>query len=259
MTSVMFMKPTTRKRAQYWQLFLFLLILSVALIIGDGKHWWDRIREFVELNIITRQVNHTESDREHLANLESKIISLENEKKLLTDENKEFRKQLEAPLPATLTFIPGYVIATEITKNNAVLRVAAGARDGVKKGMPVYSEAILIGIVASTTPRISTIELLSSPNIKVAVKTSSGASGLIVGTEEKNRPVATTIDRVLQTETMQAGDEVVTSGEDELPANTLVGEISTILSEAREPFQKAQVTLYVNPENLKRVFIASEY
>ena len=252
------MKSSTHSRTQYWQLFIFLLILSITLIIGDNKHWWDNVREFIELHIVSRQVNHTENEKERMANLESKIISLENEKKLLSDENVDFRKQLEAPLPATLKFIPGYVISTEITKDNAVIRVAAGARDGVAKGMPVYSEAILIGIVASTTPRISTIELLSSPNITVAVKTSSGANGLIVGTEEKNRPVATTIDRVLQTETLQAGDEVTTSGEDELPPNTLVGEVSIILSEAREPFQKAQVSLYVNPENLKRVFIAAE-
>lgn len=248
-----------RKPTQYWQLFLFFTILSVTLVVGDSRHWWDTVRDFVELHILTQQVSHSETDKEHNANLESKIVSLEHEKTILTEENKDLRKQLEAPLPATLSFIPAYVISIDITQTNAVLRVAAGEREGIRKGMPVYSEAILIGIVESTTPRISTIELLSSPSIKVAVKTSSGANGLIIGTEEKNRPLSTIIDRVLQTETLKSGDAVVTSGEDELPANTPVGEVSMLLSEAREPFQKAQVSLYVNPQNLKRVFIASEY
>ena len=253
------MKPNARSRTQYWQLFIFFILLSISLVFGDTKKWWDGAREFFELHVMNRQVSHNESEKERLANLESKVISLEHEKKTLIEENIDFRKQLEAPLPATLKFIPGYVISTEITKTNAVLRVAVGAREGVARGMPVYSEAVLIGIVESVTPRVSTIELVSSPNIKIAVKTSNGATGLIVGTEEKNRPIATTIDRVLQTETLQAGDTIATSGEDELPANTPIGEVTMILSEAREPFQKAQVSLYVNPENLKRVFIAAEY
>lgn len=245
----------SRQRNQYWQLFVFLVVVSLTLILGDQRGWWNSFRGLIETRIVARRVNHTETDKQKISQLESKITSLENTTKNLEDENTALRKQLEAPLPPKLHFIPGYVISLEVTADDAFLKAAAGGTDGVKKGMGVLSETMLVGFVTDVTPRISTIQLLSSSKSRVSVATSNGAKGLVVGTDEKDRPDMAIIDRVLQTEPLTVGDKIITSGEDDIPPNLLIGEVSEILSESRDPFQRAKITLYAKPRDLKRIFI----
>ncbi len=245
----------SRQRNNYLQLFIFLLVASLTLVIGDNQGWWSSVREVVETKIVARRVDHSESQPEKMAQLESKVISLEHTNTMLAQENEALRKQLASPLPPKLQFIPGYVISLAITGDKAILKVAGGELDGIQKNMPVVSEAILIGFVEQVSPRMSDIRLLSSNQSKVAVTTSRGAQGLIVGIEEKSRPDNAIIDRVLQTEALEVGDAVVTSGEDGLPPNLIIGTVTEILSESRDPFQQARVSLSVKPELLKRVFI----
>ena len=244
-----------RNRTNLWLLFIFLALVSGGLLLGDSRGLWNKARGFIEVKILRLRVGHTETDLEKIATLESKIFALERGQELLEDENKSLRKQLGSPLPASFTFIPGYVITVEATKEDRILKVAAGSEDGVKSGMPVITESIMIGIVTNTTPHMSTVNLLSSPKSKVAVKTTSGARGIVTGENNTDQIDTAIIDRVLQSELLTEKDTLFTSGEDGLPPNFIIGTLGPTISESRDPFQKAKALLSVKPTMLVRIFI----
>lgn len=235
-----------RKRGANWQLFILLVIASGTLIVGDYRSWWDGVRIKLENGVVNWRVDHTETSTEKTAGLEAKVSSLTEKNRSLEEENELLRKQLQAPLSAKFSFIPGYVISVTQTDEDTQMKVAAGSSEGVMQGMPVLSEAILIGIVRDVTPRISTVQLIVSPKSTVAVKTSGAANGIVSGGF---------VDRVLQSETLVPGHTVVTSGEDGLPPELLIGEIAEIVSETRDPFQKARIVHTIDPKLVKRVFI----
>ncbi|MBI4129918.1 rod shape-determining protein MreC [Candidatus Roizmanbacteria bacterium] len=245
-----------RQRIQLTQLFLLWSAISLVLLLGDTYHIVDGVRSFVEEKIVALRMIAEKPEGEGL--LAAKVLSLEQERNNLQEENQQLRKQLQAPLPASFAFIPARVIAIEEKSNDKVMRIAAGSKQGVATGMPVVRENILIGSVIAVTPYIGTVRLLGSPQSKVAVSTKIGAQGLVVGSDNVNASSTAMIDRVLHTTLLTPGDLIVTSGEDQLPADLLVGKVEHVIKEAREPFQKAEISLLVKPEELSRIFIIKE-
>jgi rod shape-determining protein MreC len=239
------------------QLVLLLIISSVLLWSADKRSWLDMPRGFLEEKILRIRVDHRESDGNKLSRLESKVIALEQDLALLQDENNALRRQLEAPLMPSLSFIPTYVISIDESDTDVVMSIAAGSSVNITTDMPVVSEAILIGRIMHSTPRMSQVRLLSSPESKIAVKTARGSQGLIVGSATSGIS-GVLLDRVLQNEALEEGDMLFTSGEDGLPVNLLVGKVTHIISEAREPYKRAEVSLVVDPRELTRVFVVGE-
>ena len=239
------------------QIALLLLLVTGILWWGDGKSWFDRPRAFIEENMLRVRVNHTETIEEERARLSAKVVGLEQEIATLTDENNVFRRQLQAPLSPEMSFIPGYVISLEKTSDDTIMRIAAGSDHGVSEGMPVVSESVIIGKVISVTPRIAHVRVVASPGSKIAVKTDKKARGLLVGIQEGDVSRAV-LDRVLQNEPLAANDLLKTSGEDGLPVDLIVGTVDHIISESREPFQRADVVLSLDPREVRRVFVISK-
>ena len=244
-----------RQRIQIIPLFLFLSVVCGFLIFSDSHRITNPVRSTIERYLLKIRGNPALENNSSLDELRSKIISVEQERDLLSDENRDLRKQLQAPLPPTYNFIPSIVISKQIEESRAEMLVAAGSDEGIEADMPVVSEQILIGLVSETTPRLSHIKLLSDPEKKIAVKTDKGAQGLVMGSPELGDVTKVYLDRVLQSESLSVGDRVSTSGEDGLPPNLLIGEVSEIITQSRDPFQKAVVKMTIDPTVLKRVFV----
>ena len=244
-----------RQRIQIIPLFLFLLIVCGSLIIADSNRITQPIRSTAERYLLKIRGNPQPENNPSLEELQSKITSVEQERDILTDENRDLRKQLQAPLPPSYNFIPGIVISKQLEDTRAEMLIVAGSEEGITVDMPVVSEHILVGLVSETTPRLSHVKLLADPEKKIAVKTNKGAQGLAIGSNELGDVTKVYLDRVLQSESLSEGDRVSTSGEDGLPPDLLIGEVSEIITQSRDPFQKAVVTLTINPTLLKRVFV----
>ncbi|MBI4137205.1 rod shape-determining protein MreC [Candidatus Roizmanbacteria bacterium] len=244
-----------RQRIQIIPLFLFLSVVCGALIFSDSNRITYPTRSAIEGYILKIRGNPSVEQASSTDELQSKIISLEKERDILSEENRDLRKQLQAPLPPTYNFIPAIVISKQIEESRAEMLIATGSEEGVAADMPVVSEHILIGLVSDVTPRLSHVKLLSDPEKKIAVKTSRGAQGLVMGSAELGDAKKVFLDRVLQSESLSVGDSVATSGEDGLPPDLLIGEVSEIVTQSRDPLQKAVVTLTIDPRVLKRVFV----
>ncbi len=182
-----------------------------------------------------------------------KVAAKKNEEfnlqiKLLTEENKKLRIQLDAPLPPSYKYIPASVIS-----NSRYLEVAAGIREGVVKNMPVVDGLVLLGRITTVSEKRSSIMLLTDNEMQIAVKTSRGAKGILAGQAGKSL----LLDKVLQKEALFLDDQVVTSGEDGLPPNLIIGRVTYIITTDEAVYKQAKVETLIDALSEKTVFIIS--
>ena len=185
-----------------------------------------------------------------IAKDEREKAELQVELKVLQEENQALRKQLEAPLPASMTFLPAKTLG--LTR---YLTIDKGEKDGVKPGMLVVSENILVGKIARVTSATADILLPTDPDSKIPAKTlKTQARGLVIG----QFGTQAILDRVVQAETLAVDDLVVTIGEGGYGRDLLIGKINKINKIEVEPFQKATINPLVNYNQLDNVFVIME-
>jgi len=126
----------------------------------------------------------------------------------------------------------------------------------VKEGMMVISENILVGRVTAVDEFISRVQKLDDVRTKipVVVKRPGGvgvqARGLLV-----TQGGSLILDRVLQSEDIQKGDLVVTSGEEGWLGDLVIGQVEEVLPKSAEVYKKAKVTPLVDYQKLRIVFL----
>lgn len=254
--------------------FFAFLTLSLFLLVLDSLGWTRSARATVEKGSgpikqkLYRQVQSSKfkiqnlrSSREELTELKKKTEELEREVAQLRTantqleiDNKAMRRLLQAPLPADWKFLPAQTLG-----RTRYLLIDQGRRDGVKMGVVVVFENVLVGKVVEVSEKSAKIILPIDQDSKIAVKTlrewPEDSPGVVKGVviAEKGQLVLT---EVLQEQKFKVGDLVVTSGENEVfPANLLIGKIKSVEKEEREPYQTAEVEPLVNYDQLETVFL----
>jgi len=128
-----------------------------------------------------------------------------------------------------------------------------GSDDGLRKGMPVVTQQGLVGQIAAVTAGGSRVQLINDPGATVNVllqqsETEAVLTGDITG--ELN------LELIPQSATVQSGDLIMTSGYGgSFPANLLVGQVSTVRSNAYDLFQSASVQPAVDFSQLEIVLV----
>jgi cell shape-determining protein MreC len=134
-----------------------------------------------------------------------------------------------------------------IQGNNKGL-IALGQKDGASWGdVVITGEAVLWGRVTEVGKFSSTVLRPFDWNSQIAVRVVGKATkGVISGDGLNARLVG-----VLQTDNLEVGDLLVTSGADELyPEGVVVGEVSELLGEAAEVTKGAKVSLLAGQSNM---------
>lgn len=101
------------------------------------------------------------------------------------------------------------VVASSPSNYQRTLEIDRGADAGVAKGMPVVSEAGLVGRVATVSRRRATVLLVTDPSFNVGVRLGSGDVGVARGAGA-HRPL--TLGLVDTATKVTVGEVVVTSG-----------------------------------------------
>jgi len=131
--------------------------------------------------------------------------------------------------------------------------INSGSDDGIRRGMPIVTQQGLVGQVAAVTAGAARVQLITDPGSTVnVILQQSEVEGVIRGeiTGELN------LEMIPQSATIQAGDLIVTSGYGGgFPANILVGQVSTIRSNAFDLFQSASVQAAVDFSQLEIVLV----
>ncbi len=183
-------------------------------------------------------------------NQKEKMVQQNEELKLkvkqLQEENLKLRVQLESPFPASFKFVPARVVAV-----SRFMEIDSGISSGIKKGQYAVDGETLVGIVESVSAARSTIKLVTDPDFVISAITNRGTKGLVAGQGEQN--IALT--KVLQKDPLFLDDQVVTTGEEFVPANLLIGKISYITQEETATYKQARIFPLLNYGQERVVFV----
>ncbi len=136
----------------------------------------------------------------------------------------------------------------------AAIVIGAGAKDGLKPGMPVLEgDGVLIGKVNTVSGSQSEVETIFDPAWRSAVVIGSGRTkALLSGGTTPN------LDLIPKNAGVQTGDQVLSIATD-LPIDLLVGGISSLSANPSGLWAKATLTLPWEPGNLDKIYVVTNF
>lgn len=207
-----------------------------------------------QFNSFVSSIGELKRDNERLIK-ENQNLSAENA--MLRDMKKEniiLREQLDLAPREKFELRSALVTSQDSHGFGNWLTIDKGTREGIKKGMPVIvSDGILIGRIEEAYSGRSKVILITNPQSSVnAVVNDTNAKGIVKG----EFGLGSILDMVLQTDIIQEGNEVVTSGiGEDIPRGLLIGKIQEVRSSEDRLFQQAVITPLVKFSKLRVVFV----
>jgi rod shape-determining protein MreC len=135
--------------------------------------------------------------------------------------------------------------------------VDVGARDGVAKNMPVITERGLVGRVTAVGPNSAQVLMLIDPasSVNVLIQ-NSRATGVVRG----NIDGTLLMERIPQSETINPGDIVLTSGlGGNFPDKLVVGQVTEVIRRDQDMFQTARIRPTVDFNKLETMLIITSF
>ena len=235
--------PLFRQGVSIRARFLFFLMLSLAVILVDGRlralddfrsaltSFLTPFKEVVQLPglFIENSAGYFISKK----NLNEEIQRLTKENQLLqldAARMEEMRQENEnlRHLVSALAATTDHVVTTEVIGRPADpfsrrIQIAAGALDGVQVGMPVIGPFGVLGQVSRTVSHQSEVTLISDHKSRISViNNRTGQIFLLAGTGDSG---LLTVAFAQPSADLQPGDELVTSGLDHLYPKAVLTDI----------------------------------
>jgi len=182
--------------------------------------------------------------------LAAELANLQGVKK----ENDIFRQQLELIPREKFNLESSLVIGQDPQGLGSWIIIDKGRADGIEIGMPVIvSEGILIGKIDEVNSDSSKVNLLTDSASAVnATDLETDARGLVRGAFG----LGLFLDMVAQTDILNKGDTIVTSGlGGEFPKGLLIGNIQEVRDSPDKLFQQAIIAPRVKYQELEVVFV----
>ncbi|KKQ60875.1 MAG: rod shape-determining protein MreC, rod shape-determining protein MreC [Parcubacteria group bacterium GW2011_GWC1_38_22] len=179
------------------------------------------------------------------------------EKALLRDvdnENAILREQLDLLPRGSYELTGAFVVSQDPNGMGNWLEIDKGSSDGIEKGDSVIvSKGILIGRVQEVNVKTSKVVLLTNPASTVNVTSlKNGTKGVVKG----EYGLGIIFDMILQTDAINIGDEVITSGiGGGIPRGLYVGTVQEIHPSSDHLFQQAVVISPVQASKLRILFV----
>lgn len=253
--------PLFRQGVSIRARFLFFLMLSLAVILVDGRlralddfrsaltSFLTPFKEVVQLPglFIENSAGYFISKK----NLNEEIQRLTKENQLLqldTARMEEMRQENEnlRHLVSALAATTDHVVTTEVIGRPADpfsrrIQIAAGALDGVQVGMPVIGPFGVLGQVSRTVSHQSEVTLISDHKSRISViNNRTGQIFLLAGTGDSG---LLTVAFAQPSADLQPGDELVTSGLDHLyPKAVLTAIVKSSTYVPGEAYRRVEAT-----------------
>jgi len=132
-----------------------------------------------------------------------------------------------------------------------------GSDQGLRRGMPVVTQQGLVGRIAAVTSSAARVQLITDTTSTVNVRLDpSGAQAVLNGQITGD----VSLEMIPQDTTIEVGDLVLTSGlGGSYPPNLLVGQVSSVRSQAQDLFQRASVQTAVDFSQLEIVLVITNF
>ncbi|MDR3559050.1 MAG: rod shape-determining protein MreC [Candidatus Pacebacteria bacterium] len=190
---------------------------------------------------------------EENSSLQAKVASLEEQK----SENAVLRQQLKLAPSDKYNLAAAMVIGQDPAGSGSWLIIDKGATSGIQTGMSVIvSDGILVGKISEVYPTSAKITLVTDSGSSVnATDLKTGALGILRGAYG----LGLVMDMVEQSDTLNVGDSIVTSGLGGLfPKGFLAGRIQQIGTTPDKLFQQAVIVPAVRYSQLEVVFVVKK-
>lgn len=171
----------------------------------------------------------------------------------LKNENEILKRQLGFSEKQNFKLIPAQIINFSPQSFLNYFVIDKGSQDGLKEGMAVTRDGILVGKLAEVQNNTAKVVLITDPTSSTtAIVQNSRATGVIKGQIGGGLEM----EMIPQSKVIKQGDLVVTSalGKD-FPKAILIGQIMEVKSNPNELFQKASIISPLNFKDLEMVFI----
>ncbi len=253
-------------------LYVFIMI-AIGLIILALGGYLTPISRIVLGPFISIQTWLTERSQaiQNLLNAPADVTSLRQENTELRAEIARLQEQIigiqqeltEAQVLASLVdyarsrsenrYVAAAVIGRDPSPFMHYVIINRGSDDGLRRGMPVVTQLGLVGQIEAVTASAARVQLINDPGSTVNVLLQqSETEAVLVGDISGELDV----EYIPQSANIQAGDIIMTSGYGgNYPANILVGQVSTIRSNAYDLFQSASVQPAVDFSQLEIVLV----
>jgi len=169
-------------------------------------------------------------------------------------ENEELRREIELLPRETFSLEPATVIGRDISGVGNWISIDKGSSSGIRAGMSVIVDnGIFVGRVVEVFLASSRVMLLSNGESLVSgISIDSEAKGIVKG----EYGLGLFLDMVLQTDTLKAGDTIITSGlGGDVPRGLLIGTLQNIHLSNDKLFQQATIIPPLRLDRMRYVFV----
>jgi rod shape-determining protein MreC len=170
-------------------------------------------------------------------------------------ENIRLRQAVGLPRQPDRSYIAADIVGktTALLRNTITLNV--GDRDGVTVNMPVVSERGLVGKIVATSSHYSVGQILFNRDLRISAKIQrSRVDGIVRWDGGRSM----TLQNVVKTADVQAGDLVITSGySSTYPGGLPIGIVSSARLQSESLFQTVELTPVVDFTRLEEVFVVA--
>jgi len=169
---------------------------------------------------------------------ECRAVAYRNREALAT--NARLRKLLEFKKRSGLSMLSTRIAGKDPSLWFRTVIIDRGSSDGVMKGMPVVTDAGIVGQVFTVSPNHAKVLLAIAPSSAIDVLLQkSRVRGILKGTGS----LTFKLDYVLKTVDVKEGDHVVTAGYGGLfPTGMPVGVVSKVIRKRRGMFLEIEIT-----------------
>lgn len=198
-------------------------------------------------------ISHLQSQN---AQLKDEVSSLKQQLAADTEvaqQNKLLRQQLQVGEASTTHLVAADVIGYQPDNFRQFLTIAKGSNDGLKVGMAVVSNGVLVGTLSQVGRTTAEVFVVTDPNFKTnGIDQTSRASGTVQG----QLGAGLVMNEIPQGDSVQPGDTIVTSGlGGALPKGIIIGQVESVNQSNNQVFQSAQLGYSIKINKLELVFV----
>lgn len=257
-----------------FKIFSAVLILLIFLNIIVFSSWGHRIFSVIVnpgsswLRKSSQNLEDSEKSREELeeevSSLQEKLLKSEVELAKFNsteEENSKLRQYLNFLNNKSAKYVLANVVWQENLLNfshyNQNIVIDRGSRDGLYEGLAVVNEAgVIVGKIIAVEKDSSRVCLINNSFCQMAVSLSNEER--TVGLAEGDLGLSVKISFVSQSEKVNVGDQIITSGlEKNIPRGLAVGRVNNVEQEVNDIWQKinAEALFNINDLNIVSVIV----
>ncbi|MFW5703103.1 MAG: rod shape-determining protein MreC, partial [Candidatus Dojkabacteria bacterium] len=188
--------------------------------------------------------------QEQLEKLQAELAEVE----LVFSRYQDLKDELGEGYEREYGLIPALVIGRESGNVNSIT-INKGSTDGVEQGSAVVVDGYLLGRVEDVSGRYSLVSLLIDTSTSIPVKNVNESLGILKA-QGGNQLL---VDQILPGKTIEQGQPVFTSGlNSQYPPDLLVGEVSTIQADSREPTVSVELSSEISWGEIDNVTVLKQ-